>query len=178
MDGLTLGTGLLMAFTLAGSLLAVTLRNVLHAIFGLALALLGLSGLFVILNSPFVAVMEVLIYVGGITVAMIFAVMLSTVASTRAVETPARRAMAALVSLAVFASIAPVLVATDFGPHAVQDASAWTVQTLGTNLLDRYNVVFEALSVVLLLAIIGAIVIAKRPGPKAEPTPTDEGGVA
>lgn len=189
MDGLTLGTGLLMAFTLAGALLAVTLRNVLHAIFGLALALMGLAGLFVVLNSPFVAVMEVLIYVGGITVAMIFAVMLSTVASTRAVETPRRRALAAVVALAVFATIAPVLVATDFGPPVVQADAAWTVQTLGTNLLDRFNLVFETLSVVLLLAIIGAIVIARNPSaspdnqgppsPATAPTkPADEGGMA
>ena len=109
MDGLTLATGLLMALTLAGALMSVTLRNVLHAIFGLALALLGLAGLFVILNSPFVAIMEVLIYVGGITVAMIFAVMLSTVASSDLVESPRRRALAAVVALAVFGSVASLL---------------------------------------------------------------------
>jgi len=157
----------MMALTLAGALIAVTLRNVLHAIFGLALALLGLAGLFVVLNTPFVAIMEVLIYVGGITVAMIFAVMLSTVASTRAVETPRRRAAAALVALALFATVAPILVATEFGPPAIQPEAAWAVEALGVNLLDRFNVVFEALSVVLLLAIIGAIVIAKRPAADA-----------
>lgn len=176
MDGLTLGTGLMMALTLAGALMSVTLRNVLHAIFGLALALLGLAGLFVVLNSPFVAIMEVLIYVGGITVAMIFAVMLSTVASTRAVETPRRRAAAAVVALALFATVAPLLVATDFGPQAIQSDAAWTVQTLGINLLDRFNLVFETLSVVLLLAIIGAIVIARRPTPTSGIA--DEGGEA
>ncbi len=163
MDGLTLATGLLMALTLAGALMSVTLRNVLHAIFGLALALLGLAGLFVILNSPFVAIMEVLIYVGGITVAMIFAVMFSTVASSNLVESPRRRTLAATVALAVFGAVASLLVATDFGPPAATDEAAWTVQTLGVNLLDRFNVIFEALSVVLLMAIAGAIVIARKP---------------
>ena len=163
MDGVTLATGLLMAMSLAGALMAVTLRNVLHAIFGLAIALLGLAGLFVVLQSPFVAIMEVLIYVGGITVAMIFAVMFSTVASSRLVETPRRRALAALGALAVFGTVATILVATDFGPPAATDAEAWTVQTIGRNLLDRFNVIFEALSVVLLMAIVGAILIARKP---------------
>ncbi len=105
----------------------------------------------------------VLIYVGGITVAMIFAVMLSTVASSDLVESPRRRALAAVVALAVFGSVASLLGATDFGLPAVQDEAAWSVQTLGTNLLDRYNVIFEALSVVLLMAIVGAILIARQP---------------
>ncbi|MDP6943109.1 MAG: NADH-quinone oxidoreductase subunit J [Myxococcota bacterium] len=179
---MTLGTGLLMAFTLSGALLAITLRNVLHAIFGLALALIGLAGLFVILNSPFVAIMEVLIYVGGITVAMVFAVMLSTVASTRAVETPRRQALAATVAFTVFAAIAPLLIGTDFGAQAEQSEQAWTVQTLGVNLLDRYNLVFETLSVILLLAIIGAIVIARKPSADptegGDPPPVVEGGGA
>jgi len=172
-DALTLGTGLLMAFTLAGAILAVSLDNILHAIFGLALALLGLAGLFVVLHTPFVAVMEVLIYVGGITVAMIFAVMLSTVASSRTKETPRRRALAGVVALTVFAAVAPLLMSADpvMTPANVSE-TAWSVQTLGTNLLDRYNVAFEGLSVVLLLAIIGAITIARRPA-----TP-DSGGDA
>lgn len=163
MDGVTLATGLLMALTLAGALLAVTLRNILHAIFGFAIALLGLAGLFVILQSPFVAIMEVLIYVGGITVAMIFAVMFSTVASSRLVESPRRRVLAALAALAVFGTVGTLLVATDFGPPAATEAAAWSVQALGTNLLDRFNLIFEALSVILLMAIMGAILIARKP---------------
>ena len=163
MDGVTLATGLCMALTLAGALLAVTIRNVLHAIFGLAIALLGLAGLFVVLQSPFVAIMEVLIYVGGITVAMIFAVMFSTVASSRLVESPRRRVLAALAALSVFGTVATLLVATDFGPPAATDSAAWTVQTLGRNLLDRFNLIFEALSVILLMAIVGAILIARKP---------------
>ena len=60
-----------------GALIAVGARNIFHNVLGLAVALFGVSGLFVYLNSPFVALMEILIYVGAICIAICFAVMLS-----------------------------------------------------------------------------------------------------
>jgi NADH-quinone oxidoreductase subunit J len=162
-------TGLLMAIAVAGALLAVSLKNVLHAIFGLAITLLALAGLFVVLNSPFVAAMEVLIYVGGISVAMVFAVMLSTVVPKHATETKLRRGGAALVALTFVLGVGAVIVGADLPTMATKAAAAskvtedlWSVAHLGKALLDHYNLVFEALSVVLLLAIIGAIVISRR----------------
>ncbi len=161
-------TGLLMAVTIAGALVAVSVRNVLHAIFGLALALLGIAGIFLVLGSPFVAAMEVLIYVGGISIAMVFAVMLSSVTQAEP-ETAGRRLLAAL---AAGTLVAGIVVAVHKGglpidARGVTDPAAWSVKTLGSELLDRYNVVFETLSAILLLAIIGAITIAHR-DPKKE----------
>ncbi len=164
---MTAVTGLLMAIAVAGALLAVSLKNVLHAIFGLAITLLALAGLFIVLGSPFVAAMEVLIYVGGISVAMVFAVMLSTVVPKEAPETALRRGGAALVALVFMLGVGAVVVGADLpakvaaGAPAVAD-QLWSVAHLGAALLDHYNLVFEALSVVLLLAIIGAIVISRR----------------
>ncbi len=161
---MTAATGLLMSMAVAGALLAVSLKNVLHAIFGLAIALLAIAGLFVVLNSPFVAAMEVLIYVGGISVAMVFAVMLSTVVPKHAAETPLRRGAAALIAVLFMLGVGAVVVGADLSlvsPRAVPD-ELWSVAHLGRWLLDDYNLVFEALSVVLLLAILGAIVISRR----------------
>ncbi|TNF38302.1 MAG: NADH-quinone oxidoreductase subunit J [Deltaproteobacteria bacterium] len=159
-------TGLLMALAVAGGLLAVSLKNVLHAIFGLALTLLAVAGLFAVLGSPFVATMQVLIYVGGITVAMVFAVMLSTVVQKHATESPWRRAGAAVVALGFAVGVGMVIAAAGLpdGPAPELVADAWTVRQIGTSLLGDYNVVFEVLSVVLLLAIIGAIVISRHEG--------------
>lgn len=176
---MTAVTGLLMAVAVAGALLAVSLKNVLHAIFGLAITLLALAGLFVVLNSPFVAAMQVLIYIGGISVAMVFAVMLSTVVPRHAAETTLRRGGAALIAFAFIFAVGAVIVTSGLptapvAPAAVTAAAPttpgvatapidpWSVEHLGTALLDDYNLVFEALSVVLLLAIIGAIVISRR----------------
>ena len=163
-------TGVLMVLAVAGTIVAVSVKNVLHAIFGLALTLLGLAGLFVVLNSPFVAAMEVLIYIGGISVAMVFAVMLSTVVPEHHQESRWRRGLAFMVAALFFSGVAMVVV--DAGlPTApapiVEDA--WSIKALGAALLDHYNVVFEVLSVVLLLAIIGAIVISRHEGEEAAP---------
>lgn len=167
---MTAVTGLLMAVAVAGALLAVSLKNVLHAIFGLAITLLALAGLFVVLNSPFVAAMQVLIYIGGISVAMVFAVMLSTVVPRHAAETTLRRGGAALIAFAFIFAVGAVIVTSGLPGAPLPTAAVatsitgdpWSVEHLGTALLDDYNLVFEALSVVLLLAIIGAIVISRR----------------
>lgn len=157
-----------MAFTIIAALLAVTLRNILHAIFGLAVALFGIAGIFLILNSPFIAAMEVLIYVGGISVAMVFAVMLSTVVGQRD-DGIRRRILAGMASLAFFVVVAGVITKADFGPDVEQSAQSWSVVAIGGDLLTHYNVVFELLSVVLLLAIVGAIAISRRQPRRAAP---------
>lgn len=163
---MTLVTGLLMALAIAGAVMAVGLKNVLHAIFGFAISLLGIAGLFFVLEAPFIGAMEIVIYVGGITVAMIFAVMLSTVVSDVHHASRLKKTVGAVVSLLFFAGVAVVVDATDFGPPAAHDADAAGVPAIGRALLDHYNVVFEALSIILLMAIVGAIVIARRPEPE------------
>src|SRR4030067_3870395 len=68
---------MVVALTIVGALIAVAARNIFHNVLGLAASLLGVSGLFLYLNSPFVALMEILIYVGAICIAICFAIMLS-----------------------------------------------------------------------------------------------------
>ena len=155
-------TGLAMAITIAGALIAASRRNIVHAVFGLAIALLGIALCFLALSSPFVAAMQVLIYIGGITIAMIFAVMLSATGQREEHEGVRRRLLAAIAAFAFFLAIAPVLINTDFGPLAQAPEDAWSLKAIGRALLDRINVVFELLSVVLLLAIVGAIAIARH----------------
>jgi len=158
---MAVATGLLMALTLAGAVLAVSLRNILHAVFGLAISLLGIAGLFFALNAPFVGAMEVLIYVGGISVAMIFVVMLSSVVGKHAEESSRRKLLAALIVAPLFAGLALIITGTELGdpPAYVRGNSP---EAIGEALLDHYNLAFEALSVVLLIAIVGAIVIARH----------------
>lgn len=153
--------GVLVVFiTLMGGVLAVSQRSIVRAIFGLAIALGGVALSFLLLGSPFVAAMEVLIYIGGITVAMAFGVMLSTSGRNEASEGVMRRVLAGVVAAVVLVSVGSIVLSTEFGPDAVTEGNAWGVEAIGHALLDRFNVAFEALSIVLLLAIIGAITIA------------------
>ncbi|MCP4444266.1 MAG: NADH-quinone oxidoreductase subunit J [Myxococcales bacterium] len=148
--------------TLAGALLAISQANILHAVFGLAISLVGVAGIFFTLNSPFVAIMEVLIYVGGIAVTMIFAVMLSSVTNPQEKENVGRRLMAAVAAGTFFVGGALVLHHAEFADGKELLNSEHSLQAVGVNLLNRYNLAFETLSVVLLLAIVGAIVIVRK----------------
>ncbi|MCC6748718.1 MAG: NADH-quinone oxidoreductase subunit J [Deltaproteobacteria bacterium] len=152
---------------LGGGLLAASLRNVLHAIFGLAISLLGVAGLFLSLGSPFLAAMEVLIYIGGISVAMVFAVMLSY--SISAQTKPARLLRHFLASIGALGFFLALGLTIARHPVAILPsgvAGDGSVPAIGRALLNEYNLIFEALSIILLMAIVGAIAIARKE-PKA-----------
>lgn len=168
-------SGFIVALTVAGALLAVVQQNIVRAIFGLAIALLGVALAFLELGSPFVAAMQVLVYIGGITVAMVFAVMLSSAGQREPRIYVARRVIAGIVALAFFAGVAIVIVRSDLANEPDVEGKLgsalslgpwpsefWSVEAIGRELLDRFNVVFELLSVVLLVAILGAITIATK----------------
>ncbi|MHC5004057.1 MAG: NADH-quinone oxidoreductase subunit J family protein [Planctomycetota bacterium] len=161
-----IAAGVVMLITVAGAVLAVSTRNIVYAVFGLGVALGGVALAFLLLGSPFLAAMEVLIYIGGITVAMIFAVMLSPLGKQEPREGGRRRVLAGLVSALLLVAMAWAVVASDFAAAPdrtlAESEAGWSVQAIGRALINDFNVAFEALSVVLLVAIVGAITIAAR----------------
>lgn len=154
------GFAAVVALAFAGALIAVFPRNILYNILGLIVCLTGVAGLFVYLGSPFIALMQLLIYVGAICISIIFAIMLSRPLH---LSVPKRHlpkvGLAAAVGAAVFLMLAGIISRTPWQPAASR-SSDWSVTTLGHYLLTRYDLVFEAISLVLLVAILGAIVIS------------------
>ncbi len=151
---------IIVGLTLAGAVIAVFPRNILYNVLGLALALTGVAGLYLFLDSLFIALMQMLIYVGAITIAIVFAIMLSRPLH---LESPQREipkvAMALGGCILFLAGLIGVVMKTPWTAAAERSAD-WSVVTIGQMLLTRYDLVFEAISVVLLVAIIGAIVTA------------------
>lgn len=155
-------TYLFVGLVLVGGGMAALSRHVLYNIIGLGISLFGLAGIFLQLGSPFVAAMQLLIYLGGITVAIVFAMMLSiamTVDPPR--RSPLKTGFAAAVTLIFGIGVHGLLRDAVFAQAAAVPPEAWEVGRIGRALLEHYNLVFETLSVVLLLAIIGAILIAR-----------------
>lgn len=146
--------------TFAGAAIAVFPRNIVYNVTGLVLALSGVAGLYLYLGSMFVALMQLLIYVGAICIAIVFAIMLSR---PLYLETPKRKGakVAAAVGSSLLFLIASIGVAfkTAWQP-ALERSTDWSMVTIGHMLLTRYNLVFEVISLVLLVAIIGAILTA------------------
>ena len=154
------------ALVLSGGLLAAWTRHILYAIIGLGISLFGVAGLFLYLGSPFLAAMQLLIYIGGITVAIVFAMMLSIAMTVTPPERNRAKTVFAAVCTAAFGLGVFQLVRAARFPVSPAPEEAWSVGAIGHALLTHYNLVFETLSVVLLLAIMGAILIA-RPQRKA-----------
>ena len=150
------------AVTLLGAVLAAASHRLVRSVAGLALSFVGLAGLYYYLHNPFLALMQILIYVGAVCVTIMFALMLAesrdTPVSTR------RTILVEGVSFLIAAALAVALIAligraTWMPPRAEPDAGS--LQDLGRALLSQYGFAFELISVVLLLAILGALVVAR-----------------
>ncbi len=150
------------ATTLVGALIAVAARRLVRNVGGLALSFLGLAGLYYYLHSPFLALMQILIYVGAICVTIMFAMMLTEL--NESPKRPARDMIltAASVLLAGFFGLGLiVLLGRASWTPAIAQPGAGAIQDVGRALLTRYGLAFELISVVLLVAILGALLVAR-----------------
>jgi len=150
------------AITLGGGLMAVSARNLIRAALGLIIALVGIAGIYFVLEAEFVAVVQILIYVGAISILILFAVMLTRGLMQRDFPAQNSQWIAALfIALLLFAALLYVIVSTNW--HAVETPVASDlIPKLGTELMTTYLLPFEAVSLLLLAALIGAIVIARE----------------
>ena len=153
---------LLFAATMLGTaLLVVTMRDIIRCGLALMASLGSLAGIFVLLGAPLVAAAEVLVYIGGITVLILFAIMLTQSKSAPArlvFQTQAIPAAIAAIVLAIV--IAVTVTATDWG--AVTTRLSTATDALARLLFRDYVLPFEIVSVLLLAAVIGGVFLAKR----------------
>ncbi|MDP2623835.1 MAG: NADH-quinone oxidoreductase subunit J [Actinomycetota bacterium] len=146
----------------AAAVRVVTSPNVVHAALMLVLALGGSAALFLMLGAEFVAWALVLVYIGAVIVLFLFGIMITRAPTGR---DPVRldherRWPAALVALATFATLASASVAA-FEDEAIEGGVSSTGD-LGDVLFSRFVIPFEAVSFVLLAALIGGIVLARK----------------
>lgn len=149
------------ALTAASSIFVVATRNVVHAALGLAAALVGAAALFILFGAEFVGLAQILIYVGAVVILFLFGIMLTSAAPGRPVVDNNQRWLAGLVAAAVFGLLAVGIVAT-FGARRLELDVAFPTARLGNDLFTRWILPFEAVSILLLAALVGAIVLARR----------------
>ena len=151
---------MLTVVTLGAALMVVIVRNLFHAVLSLILSFVGVAGLYVTLSADFVAVAQVLIYAGAISVLILFALMLTPRAARDNAETFLQGPALILAGLTA-ATIAGVAAATDWS-EASRGSFTETAQAIGDALLNQYVLPFEIASVLLLVAMIGAIVLVRE----------------
>ncbi len=152
-----------LAFMLVGSsAMAVSVRNIFHAAIYLILALFSVAGLFVLLQAEFLAAIQVLVYVGGVAMIMIFAVMLtSKIGDARIKAQNEQVGIGLVVCLVLFVTLGFTLWSTNW-PTTEMPLAADNVRAIGRLLMTRFVLPFEIVSILLLAAMIGAIVIATK----------------
>jgi len=153
---------LLAAVTVVSAAGVAFSRNVVYSAFSLMGTLMGAAGLFLLLAADFVAVVQVLIYVGGILVLMLFAVMLTVrIADVRISNRSLGRLPAAVVIAVTGAVMGRAIVGTTWHQTPL-NAPVPTTYGIGDAFLSRFVLPFELASMVLLAALIGAVALSRK----------------
>jgi NADH-quinone oxidoreductase subunit J len=135
---------------------------VLHAAFSLLFTLVGVAALYVLLNADFLAVTQILVYVGGILILILFGVMLTHRVVKVEVKTRVlRTAPAAALAVLLAATLCAVFWSADWPLRPAHEAPPNTA-SIGEAFLTSHALPFEVASVVLLVALVGAVTIARR----------------
>ena len=149
---------------LAAGLAVVTMKDIIRCGLAMIVCFLSLAGIYAVLGATMVAATQVLVYIGAISVLILFAIMLTQdkIAPSRLVfQTQALPAAVAAIILAVLVGVATL--GTDW--HEVGHRMKVGTEALARVLFDQYVLPFEVVSVLLLAAVVGGVFIAKREDP-------------
>lgn len=146
------------ALTLGGALAVVMSRNIVYAAFGLLASMVGVAGLFLLAFAEFLALAQLLIYGGAVVIVILFALMLTRIEDFESLSDHPQWPVAAIVAIAVFGVMGAAIAAT--AAPATERAGV-SFETLGRVLFTDWAVPFEVASLVLLVALIGAVVLVR-----------------
>jgi len=151
--------------TVVSAFIVVFSRNIIYSAFSLLFTFFGVAGLYVFLSADFLAVTQVLIYVGGILVLLLFGVMLTSRVVDVQMKTGTMQTFPAVILTAGLAGIlCGVFLVTEWKTLPGPELKT-TTPKLGEMLMTTYLLPFEIASIVLLVALIGAAMIARRERP-------------
>ncbi len=152
------------ATVLGGGLWAAFAKRTFHAALGLGITLIGVAGIYILLNAPLIGILQVLVYVGGILTILVFAVMF-VAGDEEEEKLPSRervwaRRVGIAVPIVLFSALAAaVLAAEPWGLDPVGGAE--DIDAIATDLFREHVVAFEVLGILLTAAMIGSLVIAR-----------------
>jgi NADH-quinone oxidoreductase subunit J len=153
---------ILAAFTIWAGAVVVLGKNIVRAAVALIFSFCGIAALFVLLEADFLAAVQVLIYVGGITILLLFAIMLTSRISSRTTRVINDQVfLSALAGLGILTGLVYASL-KGIGPMASPPTLPETTPFLGKALLTTYVLPFEVVSILLLAAMVGAIILARK----------------
>jgi len=153
---------ILSAITLVSAVVVVTSRNIVRSALSLVPTFFGVTGLYILLQAEFVAGIQVLIYAGAITVLILFVIMLTEGGTGLRVRQTNEQVPLSILAAAVVAVLLIGVLAQTPWPRATESLPQYTASGIGEALLTNLVLVFEVTSLVLLVALMGAIIVARR----------------
>lgn len=154
--------GVIAAVVVVGALRVVTTNNVVHAALWLVAVLAGAGASFILLGAEFVGITQILVYIGAIVVLFLFGIMLTRAPIGREVRlTNSNWGAGILVALAVAGVLGYTLIDA-FGKDKLPEESLQTTAQVSDSIFSTYLIPFEVVSVLLLAALVGAIVLARK----------------
>ena len=147
------------AVSVLGGLGVVVSRNVAYAALSLVFTLLAVAALYILLASEFLALVQVLIYAGAVAVLLLFALMLTRARDLQQTLDNSQRPLAAIAALALLGVLIAMIVLTNW-PRAAGEPALVDFNAIGDALFRTWVVPFEVASLVLLVTLVGAIVLA------------------
>ena len=155
--------GILAAIVAISALRMVTTRNIVHAALYLVAVLAGLGAVYVLLTAEFVATTQVLVYIGAVMVLFLFGIMLTKAPLGNVMEMTGRQWPLAAVVAALLGGVTIYSLVDRFGSERLNtDGPIYRTADVSDEVFSTYIVPFEAVSVLLLAALIGAIVLARK----------------
>ena len=154
---------LLAVIALVSAVLVVTTRNMVHAALWLVLTLGSIAGIYLLLAAEFVAWVQILIYVGAVVVLLLFALMLTRAPTGPQADLSIARVIPAAVVALLLAGLLGTTVVAGFAGERINldEAVVGSAATTGETIFEKWVLPFEVLSVLLLAALVGAIVLSR-----------------
>ncbi len=156
------------ALTLGGALGVVLTRNIVYAAFALLASLVGVAGLFLLAFAEFLALVQLLIYGGAIVIVILFALMLTRIQDFERLTDNRQWPIAAVAALGVFGLLTAAVLATSTRTRTGEDGEPVRqgvgFEAFGDTLFAQWAVPFEVASLILLVALIGAVILVRHTG--------------
>lgn len=148
--------------TIASAFIVVTTRNIVYSGFSLLFTFFGVAGIYVLLGADFLAIVQIMVYVGGILILLLFGVMLTNKITNVDIRTGTVHLLPAAIGVGILlGALVSIMVWTEWKSQP-GEIPVTTTYAIGKELLTNYVLIFELLGMLLLVALIGAASIARR----------------
>ncbi|MBI9071673.1 MAG: NADH-quinone oxidoreductase subunit J [Melioribacteraceae bacterium] len=148
--------------TIISGFLVVSVKNIVHAAFYLLFTLFGIAGLYVLLGADFIAIVQIMVYVGGILILILFGVMLTNKIVDVEIKSESFQVIPAIIFIGILMGGLVFLMVTTNWENNELIIPLTTTKILGNIILTDYILIFELLGILLLIALIGAATIARK----------------